>query len=151
MVKPLKYTIEQAIEAIKTSKTLSEAIKKCGQQRNYITFKKIIKDYNVDTSHFDPTANRFKVDAVKRSLKEVMVENSNYKTHNLKVRLFREKIFEKKCYECGRTEWMGKPIPLELEHKNAQNNDHRLENLTILCSNCHSQNSSYCKGKRGLK
>lgn len=84
----------------------------------------------------------------KRSLKSILVENSTYRsgTHKLKKRLIREKYFEHKCYCCGNTEWMGKIIPLELEHINGINTDHSLINLTLLCPNCHAQTSTY-RGK----
>ena len=53
---------------------------------------------------------------------------------------------EKKCECCGNTEWLGKPIPLELHHINGINSDNRIENLEILCPNCHSFTENY----RGL-
>lgn len=41
--------------------------------------------------------------------------------------------------------WNGKPIELQLDHINGKNNDNRLDNLRILCSNCHSQTTTFCK------
>jgi hypothetical protein len=61
----------------------------------------------------------------------------------------KEKIFEYRCYKCNNVEWLGQPISLELEHKNGNHFDNRLENLTILCPNCHAQTETYCsKNKR---
>lgn len=57
----------------------------------------------------------------------------------LKQKLINEGIKESKCERCGLSEWMGKPIPLELHHKNGNHYDNNLENLEILCSNCHMQ------------
>lgn len=72
-------------------------------------------------------------------------KHSYYKTGHLKHRLIEAKIFEDRCFECGlSTEWNGKPIVLHLDHINGINNDHRLENLRLLCPNCHSQTSTWC-------
>lgn len=57
----------------------------------------------------------------------------------LKQKLINEGLKENKCERCGLSEWMGKPIPLELHHKNGNHYDNNLENLEILCSNCHMQ------------
>jgi hypothetical protein len=51
-----------------------------------------------------------------------------------------------KCAECGITEWNGKAIILELEHKDGNSDNNTPENLCFLCPNCHSQTSTY-KGK----
>lgn len=50
------------------------------------------------------------------------------------------------CWECGITDWNGKPIVLELEHINGNSNDNSEENVSLLCPNCHSQTDTY-KGK----
>lgn len=48
------------------------------------------------------------------------------------------------CAECGINEWMGKTLSLHLDHINGINNDNRLENLRLLCPNCHSLTETYC-------
>ena len=50
------------------------------------------------------------------------------------------------CWECGITEWNGKPIVLELEHINGDSSDNSEKNLSLLCPNCHSQTDTF-KGK----
>lgn len=60
-----------------------------------------------------------------------------------RIRLIEEGIKENKCEVCGRSEWMGKPIPLELHHKDFDHYNNSLENLQILCSNCHMQAHNY--------
>ena len=52
------------------------------------------------------------------------------------------------CAECGLSEWCGKPISLHLDHLNGISNDNRLENLRLLCPNCHSQTPTYCRRKK---
>lgn len=65
----------------------------------------------------------------------------------LRVKLFRDKIKEEKCECCGLSEWMGKPIPLELHHIDFNHYNNELGNLQILCSNCHMQAHNYNNNK----
>lgn len=80
----------------------------------------------------------------KYSVQEVCVENSKYGRKNLKNMLFKFKLKEKKCEICGLgEEWNNKVISLTLDHINGIRNDNRLENLRILCPNCHSQTDTF--------
>ena len=49
-----------------------------------------------------------------------------------------------KCEECGLEEWMGQPINLEIHHINGDRSDNSLENLKLLCPNCHSYTETFC-------
>ena len=62
--------------------------------------------------------------------------------------MFNRKLKEKKCEICGCTDWLGKPITLQLHHKNGNPYDDRLENLQILCPNCHSQTHNFCRSQK---
>ena len=66
-----------------------------------------------------------------------------YQTFKLKNRLLKEGIFENKCSECGVREWNKKPLNMELDHIDGNRTNHRLENLRMLCPNCHSQTDTY--------
>lgn len=79
----------------------------------------------------------------KKELNDILVENSNYQSSKLIKRLFEEKIKEQKCECCGISEWQNKPITLQLHHINGNHNDNRLDNLIVLCPNCHSQTDNW--------
>ncbi len=55
-------------------------------------------------------------------------------------------IRERKCEVCGITEWMSKPAPLELDHKDGDSANNELDNLRLICPNCHAQTENY-KGR----
>jgi 5-methylcytosine-specific restriction endonuclease McrA len=48
-----------------------------------------------------------------------------------------------KCWSCGITNWNNKPIIMELEHIDGNSENNSLDNLSILCPNCHSQTPTY--------
>lgn len=78
------------------------------------------------------------------SLDEILVKNSKYtSTSSLKKRLLKAKLLEYKCNRCSIFEWQGEKLSLQLEHKNGINTDNRLENLCLLCPNCHSQTNTF--------
>jgi hypothetical protein len=63
--------------------------------------------------------------------------------YNIKHRLIRAGLLENRCEQCGLTEWQGKPLTAHIDHINGIKSDHRLENLRMLCPNCHSQTDTY--------
>ena len=66
------------------------------------------------------------------------VNNVTVTTHHLKQKLIKAGLKTAKCERCGIEEWQGSPAPIELHHINGKRYDNRLENLKILCANCHS-------------
>lgn len=81
----------------------------------------------------------------RKSLEYIL--NSNMSNSAKRIRLIEEGIKKAKCECCGLSEWMGNPIPLELHHKDLNHYNNKLENLAILCSNCHMQAHNYCNNK----
>ena len=77
-------------------------------------------------------------------LEDILIKDSPYRSlSKLKIRLISEGIKENRCECCNNTMWLGKPIKLELHHINGINTDNRLENIQLLCPNCHAYTDNY--------
>lgn len=156
--RPRKYTYEQLEQAVKESFSVAQVIEKLGLRPaggNYALTKQRIEEYGLDTSHFTGKLwikGKQHPNHVRRDLKEILVKDSNYSsTNDLRQRLIKEGILEYRCVSCGLDRWLDNPIPLELDHINGDNRDHRLENLRLLCPNCHALTPTYrARNKRKL-
>ena len=69
---------------------------------------------------------------------EYLGSGSTIKSHTLKLKLYRDGLKERKCELCGISQWQGVDLPLELHHKDGDHYNNNLDNLIILCPNCHS-------------
>jgi hypothetical protein len=144
-----KYTLEQLTEAVAQSFSMAQVLKRLNVRvagGNYETLKKAIKHYDLDASHFRGKGWNLGGATIcrkPRPLNEILVENSHYLSHRLKKRLIKKGIKQHKCECCGIAEWNGEPAPIELDHINGVRTDNRLENLRILCPNCHAQTKTY--------
>jgi hypothetical protein len=108
--------------------------------------KLLLERLGVDTSHFVGQGWRKGITSpvvAARPLEEVLVVGRRVQSNNLKERLIREGLKKRICELCERKDWNGRPIPLELDHVNGRRDDNRLENLRIVCPNCHAQTSTY--------
>lgn len=148
-----KYTNEQFIDAVSTSLSIAEVCRKLGIKvagGNYATIQNKIKELNLDTSHFTGKVwnkgKRYKLLCSSKSLDEILKENTPYQSYRLSKRLISAGLKEYKCECCGNTTWLEQPIKLELHHINGDHNDNRLENLQLLCPNCHAYTDNY-RGK----
>jgi hypothetical protein len=78
----------------------------------------------------------------------VLVERSSYPRKDVKRRLFAEGLKEPRCELCGQGEiWRGRPMAMILDHINGVRDDHRLQNLRIVCPNCAATLDTHC-GRR---
>ena len=82
-----------------------------------------------------------KIDPKRKPAEEFVLTNASNSAK--RKRLIDDGLKEAKCECCGLSEWMGKPIPLELHHKDFNHYNNSLDNLQILCSNCHMQAHNY--------
>jgi len=152
-----KWTDEDLVFHCQNSKNKTEVLKKLDlsfhNSGNYQTIDKYIKKLNIDVSHFDAGVSH-NIPASKISLEEILIENSSYsKSSYLKDRLVKDGLLEYKCAieKCQLNNWLDNKINLHLDHINGDRSDNRIENLRLLCPNCHSQTETYCRGMRRAK
>ena len=62
---------------------------------------------------------------------------------HLKQRLRQAGLLAEACECCGLSEWRGEPLVLQLHHINGSRDDNRLENLQVICPNCHAQTENW--------
>lgn len=84
------------------------------------------------------------------SLEKYLKNSQDIQSNKVRIKLLREGYKEYKCENCGLTEWLGQPIPLELHHKDGNRNHNEIENYQLLCPNCHAFTDSY-RGKNSAK
>jgi Zn finger protein HypA/HybF involved in hydrogenase expression len=145
------YTIERFKIAVEESYSIAQALTKLGlspRGGNYRVFKKFEKLYNIDTSHFTGQGHMKgkKNIFITKPLSEILVKNCEYSSNKLRKRLISEGLKEHRCECCGLDEWLGEPIPLELDHIDGDHYNNTIENLKILCPNCHAKTPTY-RGK----
>jgi len=139
------WSDDHLIEAVKKSTSFRSVIRNLGlvpAGGNYTQVQRRIKFLELDTSHF--TGKRWNVGIkyhtnTRSELNVLLTIDSGVQSYKLKKRLFEEGIKQPKCELCG---WSKQAedgrIPVELDHINGVHTDNRIENLRILCPNCHS-------------
>lgn len=113
---------------------------------NYSTFKSWIKKHNINPQNYFLPKNKIikikKVTEITYTVEDLCV-NSTISQKQLKTLIKNNQLLKYEC-SCGNPGvWNGNPLTLQLEHKNGNNTDNRLENLEYLCPNCHAQTVTY--------
>lgn len=141
------YTQEEFVDAWLSSTSISEVAKKLNTNRSgsgFYTLRNTAIALGLDQSHMPETRNQRTAIKNSYSLDDILSNKVSYSnTSNLKKRLYSAKLLEKKCSICGIDEWMGKEAPLALDHINGNRNDNSIDNLRILCYNCHGQTETF--------
>ncbi len=142
-------------EVVSTSISAAEALRRLGRDprgTNYKALKRRLLQWGIDTEHWTSASKGLFQKGRERNirttipLEQVLVECSTYSNSaRLKIRLLRRGLLRNECYVCGiLATWQDQPLSLQLDHLNGVHNDHRIENLRLLCPNCHSQTVTFC-------
>ncbi|MFI5973840.1 HNH endonuclease signature motif containing protein [Streptomyces sp. NPDC051452] len=149
----VKWTREVLEPVVAASVSVNEVVRRLGLDSvggHQANIARRIKAYGMDTSHFTPVVRteRMRNNQRRRTPGEILVEDTS--AHPCRVpsrrlkRAMRELGVEERCALCGvEPVWLGRPLPLEVDHVNGDWRDNRLGNLRLLCPNCHSTTDTY--------
>ncbi len=152
-----KYTKEQLAPLVSESLSIAEVGKKLGLLPSGGTsanLKRLFKLFDIDTSHFKGKASSFgerkKGGSQKKTKEEILVKRQAVYRENA-MRLRRAMIDAGVNYHCDicglPPTWNGMELRLQVDHKNGDHSDCRIENLRFTCPNCHTQTPNYGKNK----
>ena len=151
-----KYTKELLEPLVKESKNWTELFKKLGIINgggNYNHIKKHLIKHEISTDHFVSKGESIK--QTKYALTELDLLfsiNSPYSRQTVKRYIYTLGLKPIECELCGLgEEWQGKKMSLILDHINGINNDHRLENLRLVCPNCNATLDTHCRGEKYMR
>jgi hypothetical protein len=149
-----EWTDEQVLDAADGARSVAEVMRRLGldpvRKRGRAAIEQRLDELGIDRSGFVGQAWRRGVAGRSggprgRPLEQVLVRGSTYtSTSSLKKRLIAEGVLERRCGGCGLVWWRGRLAPLHLDHRNGDRTDNRVENLRLLCPNCHAQTDTYC-------
>ena len=143
----MKVTDEQIIEACNTEPTMAKAASSL--KIHFNTFKRraiLLGCYVPNQSGRGITK---KNNGSKIPLDEILTgRHPHYQTNKLRIRLINDGIKDEKCEVCGIVDWNGAKVSFDLDHIDGDRTNHKLDNLRIICPNCHSQTKTY-RGKNG--
>lgn len=144
-----KVTDDQLRDAVANSVTMAAVLRTLGLAYaggTHAVYRRRITQLGLDTSHFTGSRGYQFKGANRLSATELLVDTEAFyrtKTYQLR-RAMLEIGVSNFCAECGQEPvWCGKPLTLQIEHKNGNSRDNRKENLCFLCPNCHTQTPTY--------
>lgn len=149
-----KPSTQELIAILDSCDSLNEAVIKLGLRVGGSSFRTLTQRLKEEGICYE----RFKLNKRcggkfrRAPLESVMVANSTYNRGSLKRRMIADGLIEQTCSQCGHSgDWQGKPLVLVLDHINGVYNDHRRENLRLLCPNCNSQTATFAARNRPYK
>jgi hypothetical protein len=139
-------TDEDIIQIVGSGETMSTCATKLGI--SFMTFKRrsvILGIYKPNPGRRGIPRDPSEFQKVTINLQDIISGkfDGHYTSSRLRKRLIKEGYKENKCENCNITEWNGKSITCELHHIDGNRGNNRLENLAILCPNCHSQTPNH--------
>lgn len=149
----MKYelTKEQLQKAVDNSLSIAQVCRELNivpVGGNYKTVKAKLLLFNISTSHFTGqgwnVGKKYKFFGKKYTDDQIFkVDSECGSNKSVKNRLLEKGRLTYKCNCCGISDWNNKSITLELNHINGNNTDNSIQNLELLCPNCHSQTDTF--------
>ena len=130
----IKYTDEKLLELVPVSKSLSDLIRKLEiptAGNYYAIFRYRLVTLGVDTSHW-----RHSLDKHVNKPCDLVREKKSVKSRLIHIK-------GNKCESCLNEYWLNIPICLEVHHVDGDPSNNQIENLQLLCPNCHSQTPNW--------
>jgi hypothetical protein len=153
-----KYTKELLDPIVKNSYSTAQVLLSLGLSKsggNYCYIKSKVISLGIDISHFKGQRIHKGASPInkhtERTFREqvLILGGKEWNSHNIKVKLIDFNLKENVCELCGQKPlWNNTELKLHLDHINGNRKDNRIENLRILCPNCHSQTDTYGSKKR---
>lgn len=154
-----KWTRDILEPVVARSTSVNDVLRQLGLDPvggHHTNISRRIKAYGLDTSHFTPVARteRQRYNQRRRTAEEILVEDTSAYARRVPgsrlKRALREQGVEERCALCGiEPVWLGEALPIEVDHIDGDWRNNRIENLRLLCPNCHSTTDSYRgRGKR---
>lgn len=132
---------------VKSSFTISAVLRQLGlsvSPGNYKSIRRHAKRLKLDISHFTGRAHGTSRIPEARTLDQLLVDGSDIGSSALRPKLIKAGLLREECADCKvGPVWNRKPLTLQLDHINGVSTDNRLENLRLLCPNCHSQTTTF--------
>lgn len=152
-----RFTRQEIEQFVKESFSYAQLASKIGypNPRNgnaYRETHKMVEELYLNISHFKGQGwlKGQNYDNKKYIPFKEYIKGDSVQTNKLRIKLLKEGLKEYKCECCQNTTWNDQLIPLEVHHKDGNKSNNELENLELLCPNCHALTDTY-RGKNTQK
>ncbi|MER5482775.1 HNH endonuclease signature motif containing protein [Streptomyces sp. NPDC002812] len=154
----VKWTKEVLAEAVATSKTMCDVLRRLGLEvvgGHHTHISRKVKTFGIDTSHFKPPSRAGRP-KVRRTPESILIRQDDAHARRMQSEHLKSALASlgvpEQCAMCGiEPTWQGYPLPLEVDHIDGDWRNNQQDNLRLVCPNCHSTTDTYRgrgKGRR---